>query len=179
VIALISLLMAAAVGVAPADPCVALVPKDLARKLEIRFPGSRLPLATDSDEENRQFTAGKGNTCLSIARGDFDGKGRADLVLILPAKSGNTYQLVVALGRPDGFDVQELGSWKGSMRRLYVDVATPGTYRHTEAYPFRPAPGFAEKIVSQRQGFYFGQVEAAADVYFLDHTQWLRVHVLD
>jgi len=178
-ISLISLLMAAGVDAAIADPCAALVPQDLARKLEIRFPDSRLPRATDSDEENRQFAAEKGNACLSIARGDLDGDGRPDMALILPAKNGGEYRLVVVLGGSGGFDVQELGSWKGSVRTLYVDVAPPGTYHHTEAYPFRPAPGVAETIVSQRQGFYFGQVESAADAYFLDHTQWRRVHVLD
>jgi hypothetical protein len=171
--------MASGIGAAIADPCTALVPQDVVRKLEIRFPDSRLPLATDSDEENRQFAAKKGNSCLSIARADFDGNGHLDMALILPAKSGREYRLVVVLSRSDGFDVRELGSWKGSVRTLYVGVAPPGTYRHTEAYPFRPEPGVAETIVSQRQGFYFGQVESATDVYFLDHTQWHRVHVLD
>lgn len=173
------MLMAAGTSATLADQCATLVPQSLARKLEIRFPDSRLPLTTDSDEENRRSAAEKGDSCLSIAIADFDEDGRPDMVLILPAKDGRGYRLVVVLGRPDGFDVRELGSWKGSARMLYVDVAPPGTYRHTEAYPFRPEPGAVETIVSQRQGFYFGQVESAADVYFLEDAQWRRVHALD
>lgn len=174
-----ALMAAGAEGPTAADPCVALVPRDVARELEIRFPDSRLPLATDSDEENRQFAAEKGNFCLSIARADVDGDGRPDMALLLPSKDGSEYRLVVVFGRPDRFDVSELGSWKGSIRTLYVDAAAPGTYRHTEAYPFRPELGVAETIVSPRQGFYFGEVESAADVYFFDHALWRRVHVLD
>lgn len=178
-ISLISILLAAGVDAAVSDPCRALVPQDVSRKLAIRFPDSRLPLATDSDEENRGFAAEKGNACLSITRADFDGNGRPDMALLLPSKDGGEYRLVVVLGKPAGFDVREVALLKGSIRMLYVDVAAPGTYRQTEAYPFQPVQGVVETFVSQRPGFYFGQVESAADAYFLDHAQWLRVHVLD
>jgi len=136
-------------------------------------------LATDSDEENRRFAAERGNSCLAIARADFDGNGRSDIALILPTKDGAGYRLVVVLGGSGGFDVRDLGAWKGSVRTLYVDVAPAGTYRHTEAYPFRPESGVAEMIVSPHQGFYFGKAESAADVYFLEGARWRRVHVAD
>lgn len=164
---------------AVADPCAVLVPRELERELELRFPDTRLPLATDSDEDDRQFAAKKGDACLLIARADVDGDGRLDLVLLLPSKTAGGYRLVVALNKPAGFKVSELGSWMGSTRNLYVDVASPGTYRHTDAYPFHPAPGVVERIDSTRPGFYFGKLESAADVYFLNRGQWSRVHVLD
>lgn len=178
-ISLMSLLMAAGEGAAVVDPCTTLLPPGLARELEIRFPESRPPLAADSDKENRQFAAGKGNVCLSMAKADFNGDGRPDLALILPAKDGEEYRLVVVLGGSEGFDVRVLGSWTGSVRELYVDVAQPGIYTQTEACPFRPERGVVETISSRHQGFYFGQVESAADVYFLDGSQWRRVHVMD
>ena len=176
---LIALLALNAPHPAMVDSCTELVPKPLARMLEQRFPDTRLPLVTDSLVEDRGYTASKGNACLLIARADFDGDGRSDFVLLLPAKTGKDYHLVVALNKPSGFKVTEIGSWTEPVTGLFVDTAPPGTYTHTNDYEFQPEPGVAERIVSSHEGFYFGRVEAAADVYFLDHGQWRRVHTID
>ena len=39
--------------------------------------------------------------------------------------------------------------------------------------------GVVKEIVSKQSGIYFGTVESAAGVYFLDHGQWLLVQVMD
>jgi hypothetical protein len=161
------------------DACASLVPLELERQLEERFPDVRLPLAADSDAEDRQYATNHGKACLLVAQADADGDGRADLALILPRKSGEGYRFVVALNKPSGFDIRELDTRAAPVAHLYVDVAAAGAYRHTEAYPFRPSPGVVEQISSEHPGFYLGTVESAADVYFLRHGKWLLVHVMD
>ena len=52
----------------------------------------------------------------------------------------------------------------------------------TQRFPdarLQPKPGAAERITSAHEGFYFGQIEAGADVYFVDHGQWRHVHAID
>lgn len=163
----------------PVDSCVKLVPDALRQVLVQHFPDARLPLATDSREESRRYAASKGNACLLIAKADFDGDERTDLVLLLPAKTAKYFRLVVALNEKSGFNVTDLGSWTEPVTDLFVDVAPSGTYTHTEAYPFQPEPGATERITSAHEGFYFGKIEAGADVYFVNHGQWLHVHTID
>jgi hypothetical protein len=163
----------------PVDSCVELVPDALRQVLMRRFPDARLPLTTDSREESRRYAVSKGNACLLIAKADFDGDGRPDLVLLLPAKRAKDFRLVVALNEKSGFTVTDLGSWAEPVTDLFVDAAPSGTYTHTEAYPFQPEPGAAERVTSAHEGFYFGQIEAGADVYFVDHGQWRHVHAID
>lgn len=161
------------------DPCASLVPVEFERKLEERYPDVRLPLATDSDEGNRRYAAKQGIACLLVTQADVDGDGRSDLALVLPKKVGPGYRFVVALNKPSGFEIRELDAGAVPVTRLFVDVAAAGIYEHTEAYPFRPSPSVVERIVSHKPGFYFGTVESAADVYFLQRGQWLLVHVMD
>lgn len=79
---------------APVDSCAALVPDALRPVLAQRFPDARLPLVTDSREESRSYALSKGNACLLIAKADFDGDGRTDLVLLLPAKPTTDFRYV-------------------------------------------------------------------------------------
>jgi hypothetical protein len=162
-----------------ADPCVDRIPKTLQVLLQRQFPGERLPLASDSDAEDLRYAAQRGNRCLLATVADLDGDGRPDVALVLPARDGSGYRLVAALQAGERYRVQSLGTADGPVRSLYVEMAPPGTYRQTEAFPFAPAPGLAEQVDTRHQGFYFGRVESAADVYVLKQGQWLHVHVSD
>lgn len=161
------------------DACTSLVPVGLERKLEERYPDVRLPLVADSDDEDRAYASKQGKACLLIAQADVDGDGRIDLALVLPKKAGVGYRFVVVLNKLSGFELRELATWTGPVTHSYVDVAPAGIYQHTEAYPFRPSPGVVEQIDSKKPGFYFGTMESAADVYFLQRGQWVLVHVMD
>ncbi|WP_250623870.1 hypothetical protein [Pinirhizobacter soli] len=62
---------------------------------------------------------------------------------------------------------------------MYVDLAYAGPYAHTDAYAFSPEHGSVEHIVSPRDGFWFGELEGAADVYFFRKGKWSFVHAVD
>ena len=176
---LVALLAWALPQPATADPCVKLIPSDLAQVLEHRFPHERLPLSTDTNEDGRRKAASRGNACVLVARADFDGNGRRDLVMLLPGKSGASYRLVVVLDNPSGYSVTSLLSRKEPVGNMYVDLAEAGSYAHTDAYAFSPEPGSVERIVSPREGFWFGRLEGGAGVYFFRKGRWAFVNAVD
>jgi hypothetical protein len=161
------------------DACAAMVPAVLGQELAQRFHDARLPLTTDSPSARRKVPGEGGSTCPLIARADFNGDGRSDFVLILPKKAAPGYRLIVAVDSPGGFKVNGLESSNAPVVNLFVDVAKPGTYSHTDAYAFKPSPGAVENIANDCAGFWFGELEAAADVYFIKKGRWLRVHAVD
>jgi hypothetical protein len=166
-------------NVTPADGCLASVPDTLRQVLARQFRDARLPLETDSLLEDRKAVVATGRACLLIASADFNGDGRNDFVLLLPRKASSGFRLVVALDSPTGFRVTSVESSATPFANLSLNAAPAGTYSHTEAYEFRPSPGAAERIVSAHAGFWFGGLEAAADVYFLKQGRWLHVHAVD
>jgi hypothetical protein len=176
---LVVALALAAPNTMPTDACVTLVPDALRQELARRFHDVRLPLASDSPSEDSKNASAHADACVLIAKADFNGDGKPDLVLVLPRKEAAGYRLVVALNSPAGFKVMSLESWHAPVTNLNIDVATPGTYSHTEAYAFQPEAGVAERIVSARAGFWFGEREGGADVYFLKDGRWIRVHAVD
>lgn len=176
---LVALLTWASPQPATVDPCIKLVPNDLAQVLEHRFSQERLPLSTDTYEQGRRDAASQGNSCVLVASADFDSDGRPDLVVVLPGKNATSYRLIVALNKPSGYGISSLLTWKGPVSNLSVYPAKPGAYTHTMDYAFSPEPGSVEHIVSPRAGFWFGELEGAADVYFLRKSKWLFVHAVD
>jgi hypothetical protein len=176
---LIALLAWASPQPATVDPCVKLVPNDLARVLERRFPQERLPLSTDTYEEGRRDAAARGNSCVLVASADFDGDARPDLVVVLPGKNATSYRLIVALNKLSGYGVSSLLTWKGPVANMSVYPAEPGAYTHTMDYAFSPEPGSVEHIVTSHRGFWFGELEGGADVYFFRKGKWSFVHAVD
>jgi len=176
---LIAALALATPSPAPGDACVVSVPDTLRQELARRFSDVRLPLETDSPPEERKGTLASGRACLLIASADFNGDGRRDFVLLLPRKASPGYRLVVALDSPAGFTITGLEAWSTPVTNMFVDAAPAGTYAHTESFAFSPSSGSAERIVSKQPGFWFGGLEAAADVYFLKKGRWVRVHAVE
>lgn len=161
------------------DPCVDIIPPALHQLLQQRFPDERLPLSTDTSPDDRRQAMQRGDACLLVASADVDGDGRADMMLMLPSRKQHGYRLIAALNPSTGWKLTSLYEWKGAYDHLYVDVATPGDYRQTEAYAFTPGTGAVERIVTRRPGFFVGEIESAADVYFLDKGRWAHVHSID
>ncbi|WP_155950903.1 hypothetical protein [Rhodanobacter sp. OR87] len=164
---------------AAGDPCVEMVPPALRQSLQQHFPSERLPLSTDVSPVDRRQAMRHGNACLLVASADVDGDGRADAMLVLPSGKRHGYRLVAAINAPAGWQLTSLREWKGAYDHVYADVAPPGNYRQTEAYDFIPEPGAVEQISAKLPGFYVGQVESAADAYFLEQGRWVHVHPID
>jgi len=173
-------LFLAASNIALADPCIDNIPSRLQGALRQRFTDERLPIATDSVEEN-QLAARKEGRCLLEGRIDLDGDGRKDFVLLMPSvKHPKEYRLVAAFRRSNGWHLMTIEKDSGyEFATLAIDRAPPGLYVHTDAFDFVPAPGEVERFRAIHSGFYLGAVEGTADAYFLSNGHWLHVHSID
>jgi len=101
-------LFLAAPNIALADPCIDNIPSRLQGALRQRFTDERLPIATDSVEEN-QLAARKEGRCLLEGRIDLDGDGRKDFVLLMPSvKHPKEYRLVAAFRRSNGWHLMTI-----------------------------------------------------------------------
>ncbi|NYE27672.1 hypothetical protein HDE78_000597 [Rhodanobacter sp. K2T2] len=170
----------AAPNIAVADPCLDNIPSKLQAALRQRFADERLPVATDSTEDN-QVEAKKEGKCRLEASIDLDGDGRKDFVLLMPSvKQPKEYRLVAALPRSNGWHLMTIEKDSSyEFATLAIDRAPPGLYVHTDAFDFVPAPGEVERFRAKHSGFYLGAVEGAADAYFLSNGHWLHVHSID
>lgn len=173
------LLMLSAPAFAAGDPCARAIPPALRQSLQQHFPNERLPSLADTSPADRRQAMQHGSTCLLVASADVDGDRRADMMLMLPSRKQHGYRLVAAIHARAGWQLTSLREWKGAYDHMYVDVALPGNYRQTEAYDFIPEPGAVEQISAKLPGFYVGQVESAADAYFLEQGRWVHVHPID
>lgn len=162
-----------------ADPCVDKLPPDLRQLLLVRFPHERLPSSSDTPADAYPAGQTHPDKCLLVARADVDGDGRDDMMLVLPSKSQRSYRLVAAVHRAEGWRIDALGSWRLLYHYMYVDVASPGLYKHTNDYPYTPGEGGVERFDAKHPGFEFGKIEAQADDYFFDGHRWLYVHAID
>ncbi|QRP64274.1 hypothetical protein I6J77_02070 [Rhodanobacter sp. FDAARGOS 1247] len=173
------LLLLSAPAFAADDPCAQAIPPALRQALQQHFPDERLPSLADISSADRRQIMQRGGTCLLVASTDVDGDQRADVMLILPSRKRHGYRLVAALNSPTGWELESLYEWEGAYDHMYVDVAPPGNYRQTEAYEFIPEPGAVEQLATKFPGFFAGEIESAADAYFLDKGHWVHVHSID
>jgi len=173
-------LILAAPNIALADPCIDNIPSRLQAALRQRFADERLPIATDSVEEN-QPAAQKEGKCLLEASIDLDGDGHKDFVLLMPSvKQPKEYRLVAALRTSNSWHLTTIEKDSGyEFATLAIDPAPPGLYVHTDAFAFVPSPGEVERFHAKHSGFYLSIVEGAADAYFLNKGHWLHVHSFD
>lgn len=167
-------------NIALADPCIDSIPSRLQAALRQRFINERLPIATDSADDN-QLAASKEGKCLLEARIDLDADGRKDFVLLMPSeKRSKEYRLVAAFRRSNGWHLTTIEKDSGyEFTTLVINRAPPGLYVHTDAFDFVPASGEVERFRAKHSGFYLGAAEGAADAYFLSNGRWLHVHSID
>lgn len=164
---------------ASADPCIGSIPGPVRRLLVQRFPAERLPVATDTEEEDRLLEAKNGRQCLLVITADFNADGQADWALLMPSKKGDGYRLVAVVSQGKGHTVSSLLTWNGTYENMGLSVASPGFHHHTDAYAFAPEQGAVESLRTRRNGFYFGEEEGAASAYFLTTKGWVFVREID
>ena len=80
------------------DPCLQLIPKELAKAVTARFPSYRLPTVQDSLEKQHG-----GDGCLGADRDYFNGDGEQDLALLLPDRDAPEHEGRVILVAGDQF----------------------------------------------------------------------------
>ncbi|BDU22428.1 hypothetical protein [Dyella sp. GSA-30] len=164
---------------ASADPCIGSIPETVRRLLVQRFPEERLPVATDTEEQDRQLEAKTGRQCLLVTLADFNADGQADWALLMPSKKGGGYRLVAVVSQGKGHMVSSLLTWNGPYENMRLSVAPPGFHHHTDSYAFAPEQGAVASLRTRRNGFYFGEEEGAASAYFLTTKGWIFVREID
>lgn len=159
------------------DACAKMIPAPLAKQLLAQFPTYRLPRVDDNSAEDVADRQQQGRSaCLRVATGDFDGDGKKDLAVLLTPTSNGPPQLVAALKRTRGWQIDVLRTLRGSGLNAYVDAIKPGHYR-TEGKPSEP--GEVAEVTSRWSGIVTGTLEASAVAYFRRGGRWVHVWLSD
>lgn len=145
-----------------------------------RFPDYRLPLLTDSLDEDIDFRRKSGgNGCLLVASADFDGDGRKDFAVGLTPKSGNVPLVAVALAEKNAWLVSTVKTWVDGPMRLYVATAPPRVYKRTPALDGPLEPNERQSLRCSHTGLVVGATESTAIVYCFASKRWFYVWVSD
>lgn len=122
-----------AISALPNDACT--LPKDLQRKIAIKYPGSRVVTLADIDEDARgSFQKDHGDACPGLVKVDFYGDGRPTLALVLTINGkANAYTALVVARRLGGrWRVTELGTGGPSPYAPVVWSLPPGHYHDVD-----------------------------------------------
>lgn len=158
------------------DPCSAALPVSLRAAAQAAFPAYRLPNLGDLHLGRANQ---RGQECIAVAKGDFDGDGRGDYGVLLTARDGNSAVLVAALCAGDKWRLDNLSVYdKKELVDLYVTTATPGEYKAFEELS-ELRPGERRSFRSKHQGIVTGTLEASAIAYFWTPEGWIHVWISD
>jgi hypothetical protein len=158
---------------APTDRCRPLIERSLAKAQVVSYPDYRLPRSSDQPEYNVSYNRKHGGTgCLGVASGDFDGDGRGDVALLLPAKARSEVLVVVALRRGSTWVLEALRKWEGSAASYYVEALPPGRYESLFWGEATPESGEVEALQSSNDGVATGQLESTQLSYFRSDGAW-------
>ena len=156
-----------------------MLPKDLQLLVARRISGYRSPKQSDDlTEDVVVHVADRGNGCLGIATGDFDGDGRKGLVFLVT--SDEDVRLVVAFRRTDDWRVDKV--WQAGnascRMRLYVDAAPPGRYDDT-GMARKPEPGQINTFTSKADVVVTGATESTAIAFWKGRKGWVHARLSD
>lgn len=191
-VALLSLLFSAAVlawlllaspadAATPADACSGKLPGALVARLAKTHPGWRVPVENDNIPGDAAAARARGHSgCLGVAAGDYDGDGRQDRALMLVARDGARWQLVVALAQPRGWNVEALRPAASHGRMgMYVDTGAAARFVQQGSYEDRRGPPWLRRMSCGRQVVLFGGIERSEIVACRARGRWWFVHAAD
>jgi hypothetical protein len=162
------------------DACRRLMPPSLVGATVKAFGDFHPPLATNNTAEDIKWLINRGGSgCFGAASADFDGDGRKDFILRLTAKDGDKGAVVVAFAKKQGWTFEKLADASGlNGLRLFVDVASPGTYELSRALG-SPGPNDTTPLKCSNAAAMFGQIEAWDITYCYNEGKWQRVQTSD
>lgn len=160
--------------------CDSLVPVALKTLLLDRFKGYRLPRESDNLPEDVKYARDHGRSgCLGVEIADFDGDGRADVLLGLTSNDGTGAIVLVAIARGESWMLHELDVWKDDRQRLYVSSLPPGTYDDVGETDGPLEIGAQEHLTCPYALAVFGATESTGVAYCFLKGKWKHVWIQD
>lgn len=163
------------------DSCIAEIPKPLAKILEDKFKGFRLPMISDQSREDVSLFKKYGNDgCFTVAIGDFTGNHRKSYAILLTNEELTKVKLVAALSDEVSWSVYELPTWCSATLRCYVRVQRSGSYHRSDSLSAPISdPNERDVISSRYDAILAGTLEATGVVYVFQNGSWQYVWVSD
>ena len=165
------------------DACAKKLPSTLIDQLKARFPHHRVPVSSDNEPwavSSDRRSGGDG--CLGIAKGDFDGDGTIDFVVLLSPLADTISPLIVARGDSQTYRLDSLQVSTGPRRIFYVSALAPGRYKRTNILSDDSValePGEVAVFESSRPGLVTGALEDGSVAFFYDGRRWVHVWLSD
>jgi hypothetical protein len=161
------------------DVCNSQIPGTLKAAIAVEFPLFRIPLVTDNLEEDVAWGKEEnGNSCLGVAKADFDGNSTTDWLIGLTQKNGTGALVVAALSQGKQWHFHRLDSWPEGRSRLYVTIDRPGTYE--SIIGGKPAKkGEVKRLVCRHAVAVFGATESSGVAYCYSRGSWKHTWISD
>jgi hypothetical protein len=165
---------------AQGDSCGEQLPASLIAAIPKTYPGYRAPLESDNDADDIAYSkAQRGNGCLGVAAGDFDGSRSKQFLLALTSANGQSGLVVVAHAMRDGWRFRRLQDWPGLRNRLFVERVQPGRYIRSDALDDPTNRDDWRFITCRHSGAGVGEPEVSETVYCSINGAWRHVQVSD
>jgi len=173
----ISLLTTAQAGGSSSDACASLIPPALNMQLTTALPDYRLPSSEDAGAERLKAITAQGDwPCPFIVLSDFDGDGRLDRAMLLPARNGDGARLLVALNAPDQWLFSLSEDWPMAMNLSELRPLESGLYQRNDAIA-QPAAQLdqLQSLQADFSSFRAGNTGAEYNLYALVGGHWQKL----
>ncbi len=168
-----------AIAAAPIE-CVDKINPELVKLLESKFPDFHIPHLSGLDHQSIGYDLSNGGDgCYAVAKGDFDGDKKEDVVVLLTSNKKEP-QLIAALQRGDKWSIYQLPIFCETIQFCYVAPKKAGTYLRTLAAE-DPITRKNErsKLTSNHMSVISGTLESTGIVYVYSNGHWNYVWVSD